>query len=110
MSPGAKDVIVESDSLIDEKNNEFEKSKQVLDNVEVEEIPIEDDAVKELCSKMYSTSQEDHKRLCMIKPYDQAFRTGYLKDYHQRIQEFEVFDDDVWIGTFPRSGKYFYIC
>jgi len=107
MSPGAKDITVEENTLCNEKTSDFEKSNQVLSKngskQEVQEIPIEDDTVKEFCSKMYSTSRDD-QTLCMIKPYDQVFRTGYLKDYHQRIQDFEIFEDDVWISTFPRSG------
>ena len=93
-----------------QNNNEpLGKSYTGLDNSsntqKVREVPIEDEAVKEFCSKIYSTTHDVRKGLCMVKPYDQVFFSGYLDNYHQRIQEFEVFDDDVWISTFPRSGK-----
>lgn len=41
--------------------------------------------------------------------YDQFFRTGNLKGYHQKIQGFDdIYNDDVWITVFPKCGKTFF--
>ena len=99
--------------VLSERNNELfgiSKSNNVHEddnngnNQELKEIPIEDKAVKEFCSKIYSTTQGFHKGLSIVKPYDQVFYTGYLENYHQKVQDFEIFEDDVWISTYPKSG------
>ena len=75
-------------------------------NQDVREIPIEDKSIKEFCSKIYSTTQGFRKGLSMVKPYDQVLYTGYVENYHQKVQDFEILEDDVWISTFPKSGKF----
>ena len=99
--------------VLSERNNELfgkSKSNNVHEddnngsNQDVKEIPIVDEVVKEFCSKIYSTTQGFRKGLSIVKPYDQIFFTGYVENYHQKIQDFEIFEDDVWISTYPRSG------
>ena len=62
---------------------------------------IEDDVMKLFCSQCYSYQKTG---LSLVQPYNQVFPTGYLK-HHERIQNFDCFEDDVWICTFPKSGK-----
>ena len=66
----------------------------------VKELPIDDENVIRFCDKTYSLSKD---KFCMIEPYQQVFPKGYMK-HHGAIQSFEVFDDDVWLCTFPKSG------
>ena len=40
----------------------------------------------------------------LIKPFDVSL-TRYYLDNHQTVQDFEIFEDDVWVCTFPKSGK-----
>ena len=42
--------------------------------------------------------------MSMIEPGNQILREGYM-EYHQQIQDFEVFEDDIWVCVFPKSGK-----
>jgi len=51
-------------------------------------------------SQMFTMSS---RPLCKIEPFNQIFPQGYTK-HHQMVQDFEVFDDDVWIAVFPKSG------
>ena len=39
-----------------------------------------------------------------IQPFNVVFSKNY-PHYHQIIQDFEVFEDDVFICTFPKSGN-----
>ena len=52
------------------------------------------------------TLHPDH-RSHHIKPYDVVLPKTYLAA-HQVIQDFEVFEDDVFVCTFPKSGLYFF--
>ena len=38
-----------------------------------------------------------------IHPYNQIFPT-HLKNYITEIRDFEVFEDDIWVSSFPKSG------
>ena len=46
--------------------------------------------------------------LSLIKPFGYIWNDRYL-NYHQRIQDFEIFEDDVFIATQPRSGMFFFV-
>ena len=46
--------------------------------------------------------------LCIIQPFQQILQKKYLK-HHDCIQNFEVFEDDVWITTFPKSGIFLWL-
>lgn len=46
------------------------------------------------------------------------FRSGYVsvkgitlperfKDFYKAIDNFEVFDDDVWVCSFPKTGEFY---
>jgi len=67
----------------------------------VTETLIEDDMVKKLCDQCHHYKDTG---LSLVQPYNQIFPTGYV-EHHESIQNLEVFEDDVWICTFPKSGK-----
>jgi len=67
---------------------------------EVKEVLIEDEVVQRFNSQTFTMSS---RPLCKIEPFNQIFPQGYTQ-HHQRIQDFEVFDDDVWVSVFPKSG------
>ena len=68
---------------------------------EVREVVIEDEVTQRFNSQTFTMSS---RPLCKVEPYNQIFPQGLYLEHHERIQEFEVFDDDVWIATFPKSG------
>lgn len=39
----------------------------------------------------------------IIQPHDRVLPERYLK-YHESIRDLEVYDDDVWVTTYPKSG------
>ena len=39
-----------------------------------------------------------------IKPFNISL-TRFYPENHQTVQDFEIFEDDVWVCTFPKSGK-----
>ena len=41
--------------------------------------------------------------LSMLEPYHQVYPSFYM-DHHKSFQEAEVYEDGVWICTFPKSG------
>ena len=68
---------------------------------EVKEVQIDDPKMNEFCSHTFSMKEEG---LVRVEPFNQILRVGYMK-HHQTIQNFKVFEDDVWLCTFPKSGK-----
>ena len=42
-----------------------------------------------------------------VQPFDDIVLAPFYPENHPSIQEFEVFEDDVWVTTFPKSGKKF---
>ena len=59
---------------------------------------IEDDVLK----RFWLQCQEN-KEFCLVQPYNQVLPIGYKK-HHELVQNFDVFEDDIWICTFPKSG------
>lgn len=53
--------------------------------------------------KFYETSNGCPKWV-ILPQHQRVFSKKYL-DYERRIQTLKAFEDDVWIATFPRSGK-----
>ena len=43
--------------------------------------------------------------LCEIHPYG-MISTARYPEFHEALQNFEVFDDDVFVVTHPKAGKY----
>jgi len=84
---------------------EISKQKKEEENAadNVTEISIEDDVVKKFYSQCFSSYRETG--FCLVQPYNQVLPIGYKKYHHARIQNFEAFEDDVWICTFPKSGR-----
>ena len=66
-----------------------------------QEIEIEDESTKRFCEQTDSFKAG----FCMIEPYNQIHMKGYKEFFHEALQQFEVLKDDVWICTFPKSGK-----
>jgi len=83
---------------------EISKQKKEEENAadNVTEISIEDDVVKKFYSQCFSYRETG---FCLVQPYNQVLPIGYKKYHHARIQNFEAFEDDVWICTFPKSGR-----
>lgn len=53
----------------------------------------------------------------LLKNFTNCFRSGYVKSrgyvlpefykkYGQKVEEFEVRDDDLWVVSFPKTGKF----
>lgn len=60
-------------------------------------------------------TDENKLDLILEKKFTNSFRKGYLKvdgitmplryeDFQSEIENFIVYDDDVWIFSFPKSG------
>jgi hypothetical protein len=54
----------------------------------------------------------------LLKNFTNCFRSGYVKSrgyvlpefykkYGQKVEELEVRDDDLWVVSFPKTGKFF---
>ena len=67
----------------------------------VTETKIVDEAVLKFCS-LNSTMEQCG--LSRMDPGNQILREGHI-EYHQQIEDFEVFEDDIWICVFPKAGK-----
>lgn len=53
----------------------------------------------------------------LLKNFTNCFRSGYVKSrgyvlpeyykkFWQKVEEFEVRDDDLWVVSFPKAGKF----
>lgn len=43
----------------------------------------------------------------MIQPFQQILPKGYVTDkYFERVENFTIYEDDVWIATYQKSGMY----
>ena len=58
---------------------------------------------EEILKLRSQTGDDELYNLSIIHPYGYIFSDRYI-NYHQRIQDFEVFEDDVFVATYPRSG------
>jgi estrone sulfotransferase len=54
----------------------------------------------------------------LLKKFTNVFRSGYVKSrgyilpeyykkFSQRIEELQVRDDDLWVVSFPKTGKFY---
>lgn len=78
-------------------------------NMDVKEEEITHEATKLFCSQ---TDWYKKRPLVMIQPYKQVYLKGYM-EFHERLQSFECFDDDVWITSHPKCGmfiSFFIVC
>ena len=55
------------------------------------------------------TRDDELRNLSIIHPYGYTYSDRYVK-YHDRIQDFEVFEDDVFVATYLRSGICLIVC
>lgn len=65
------------------------------------EIP-EDEILKKIETPMMRdfvkiSSKEDPKRFCIMSQH-------FVDNYLERIKNMEIFEDDVWVVTFPKCG------
>lgn len=44
-----------------------------------------------------------HNPLLLVHPCERVLPDAFLK-CHERIRDFEVYEDDIWITGFPKSG------
>lgn len=60
-------------------------------------------------------TDEDELDLILEEKFTNTFRKGYLRvngitmplrydDFRTEIENFKVYDDDIWIFSFPKSG------
>ncbi|XP_066922835.1 luciferin sulfotransferase-like [Clytia hemisphaerica] len=68
--------------------------------MEIKQIPINNEDLQRFNSDCYTFKEHP---LSMLEPYHQVFPSLYM-DHHKSFQEAEVYEDDVWICTFPKSG------
>lgn len=81
-------------------------NKKEEDDVEhVTATLIEDGVVKKFCSQCCDSLNTG---LSLVQPYNQVLPASYLKHHRRRIQNFDVFEDDVWLCAFPKSGKHYF--
>ena len=66
---------------------------------EFKEIPLEDEATVKFCQQ--SCFKEG---LARVEPFNQIYPRGSYTRFHKTIEDFEVFDDDVWVCTHPKAG------
>lgn len=64
----------------------------------------EEEITDELSLKVNSEFHRLNKPFVMVKPYEQAFLKGVTSQL-EKVENFKVYDDDVWIITYPKSGK-----
>ena len=69
--------------------------------MELDEIPIDDGKLQKFNSQCYTFKEHP---LIMLEPYHRIFPSSLYLNQHKSFQEFEVYEDDVWICTFPKSG------
>ena len=74
------------------------------------EYPIKGVAIEELedneAYKKFIANQHSYKcGFVRLMPYCQLLPKSYIKQA-KRIHEFSVYDDDVWISSFPKCGKH----
>ena len=69
--------------------------------MEVEQIPINNEDLQKFTSQCHTF--KDYP-LSMLEPYHQVYPSFYM-DHHKSFQEAEIYEDDVWICTFPKSGR-----
>ena len=63
---------------------------------------------EEVLKLQKQTIGDELQNMSIIHPYGYTFSDRYVK-YHQRIQGFQIFEDDVFVATYMRSGITFFI-
>ena len=54
--------------------------------------------------KYRSQTIDDYSHnLSFLQPAGYILTDNYL-NYHEKVKDFEVFEDDVWIATYPKCG------
>eukprot|EP00111_Clytia_hemisphaerica_P023050 TCONS_00067818-protein len=71
--------------------------------MELKEMPIDDGKLQKFNSQCYTFKEHP---LIMLEPYHQIFPSTLYLNQHKSFQESEVYEDDVWICTFPKSGTH----
>ena len=52
------------------------------------------------------TDDNIFKEMSFVQPYGYIFSERYIK-YHDQFQNFQMFEDDVFVATYPRCGELF---
>ena len=72
-------------------------------NTKIHAKAIEDEDLMKM-KKQVDESHDVIQRHAIIQPFGYVLTDLYI-DYHQQIQDFEIFDDDVFVLTYPKCGK-----
>ena len=67
----------------------------------IKEVLVEDEATKRFNEQTHRFAEKGFSR---VEPYDQIFPTGLYTRFQKKIEDFEVYDDDIWVCTHPKSG------
>lgn len=70
-------------------------------------------------SQKFIIPENDLDRL-LLEKFTSEFRTGYItidgvclpeyfRKFADKIENFEVRDDDIWVCSFPKTGKFFFL-
>lgn len=73
-----------------------------MNNCDYEEINLDDEIGKIIKEEILS---EFYTRYIMVGKDGSVFSNLYL-EYAEEIRNFEVYDDDVWVVSYPKAGKY----
>ncbi len=68
------------------------------EGVTVEELP------EELIDAFQKSQKSYTKGFVRLQPYNQVLPRIFCA-YEKRVKEFKIYDDDIWIGSFPKCGE-----